>query len=91
VAPVVLHNRAGGTDDLTKTYDKTTAPGLAAFAGKACNGTWTLRIRDAAAQDAGTLVSFSLLLSFLHQDRVVAPAPEPGVKLIRKRAAKKRN
>lgn len=92
VAPVVLHNRAGGgTHDLKKTYDKTSAPGLAAFAGKACNGTWTLRIRDAAAQDAGTLVSFSLLLSFLHQDRVAAPAPEPAAaKPTRKRAAKKR-
>ncbi len=76
VAPVFLHNRAGGSADAIKTvYDAASTPGLAAFAGKACNGVWTLRIRDAAAQDSGTLVSFSLRLSFLHPDRIVRPAP----------------
>jgi subtilisin family serine protease len=76
VAPVTLHNRAGGSGKAIKTvYDKASVPGLGAFAGKACAGTWTLRIRDAAAQDAGTLLSFSLRLSFLHSDRAVAPAP----------------
>jgi subtilisin-like proprotein convertase family protein len=42
---------------------------VAAFAGKSCKGTWTLRVRDAAAQDFGLLVSFSLGLSFPHPDR----------------------
>jgi subtilisin-like proprotein convertase family protein len=91
--PIMLHNRAGGANhDITRIYDKTSVPGLAAFAGKACDGTWTLRIRDAAAQDSGVLVSFSLRLSFLHQERVVAPAPEAAAaKPIRKRTARKRN
>jgi len=35
-------------------------------------------------------VSFSLQLSFVHQDRVVAPAPEAAAKPTQKRAAKKR-
>jgi len=90
-APIMLHDRAGGANhDITKIYDKTSVPALAAYAGQACNGTWTLRIRDAAAQDSGVLVSFSLRLSFLHQERVVAPAPEATAKPIRKRTAKKR-
>ena len=76
---MTLHNRAGGSGSTIKTvYDKASVPELGAFAGKACNGTWTLRIRDAAAQDAGTLLSFSLRLSFVHQDRMVAPAPTVG-------------
>ncbi len=70
VKPVLLHNRAGGsTKDLKKVYDASTTPALASFAGKSCKGTWTLRIQDAAAQDSGTLVSFSLSLTFTHPDR----------------------
>jgi subtilisin family serine protease len=67
VAAVVLHNRAGGsTKDLKKTYDSATTPALGGFAGKICKGTWTLQIKDAAAQDFGTLISFSLGLTFVH-------------------------
>jgi len=70
VNKITLHNRAGGsTKDLKKTYDAVTTPALAAFVGKSCRGTWRLEIRDAAALDFGTLVSFSLSLSFLHPDR----------------------
>jgi subtilisin-like proprotein convertase family protein len=35
---------------------------LAAFSGKSCRGRWTLQVRDAAAADSGTLVSFGLEL-----------------------------
>lgn len=77
VNPVVLHNRAGGsTRDLKKTYDAASNPALAAFAGKSCQGTWTLQIRDMAALDFGLLISFSLGLSFAHPDRS-APVPRP--------------
>jgi subtilisin family serine protease len=73
--PVTLHNRAGASaHDLKKTYDASSTPGLGAFAGKSCKGTWTLQIQDAAAEDAGRLVSFALILSFPHPDRVVQPA-----------------
>jgi subtilisin family serine protease len=77
VSPIVLHNRVGGsTKDLKKTYDAATTPALTAFVGKSCKGAWTLKIQDAAAQDFGTLVSFSLGLSFTHPDR--SPRrPEP--------------
>lgn len=77
VNPVVLHNRAGGsTRDLKKIYDAASNPALAAFAGKSCQGTWTLQIRDMAALDFGLLISFSLGLSFAHPDRS-APVPRP--------------
>jgi subtilisin-like proprotein convertase family protein len=70
VGPIVLHNREGGSArDLKKTWDAATTSALTALAGKRCKGKWTLIIRDAAAQDFGTLVSFSLGLSFLHPDR----------------------
>ncbi len=76
VAPVVLHRRAGGsTTDLKKLYDAATTPALAKFAGKGCKGTWTLKVQDAARADTGTLMSFSLVLSFAHPDRSV-PIPE---------------
>lgn len=74
--PVVLHNRSGGSANaLKKTYDVATTPGLGAFAGKSGAGRWTLEIRDAEAQDTGTLVSFTLKLAFAHSDREAAPAP----------------
>lgn len=74
--PIVLHNRAGGSArNLKKTYDVVNTPALAQLAGRSCKGTWTLRIRDAAAEDFGTLVSFSLGLFFLHPDRApVSPS-----------------
>ena len=70
VAPVVLHDRAGGSaNNLKKQYDAATTPALSRFTDKGCKGTWTLRVRDAAQGDSGTLVSFSLSLSFAHSDR----------------------
>jgi subtilisin-like proprotein convertase family protein len=78
---VTLHNRAGGsTKNLKKTYDAATTPTLATFAGKGCKGTWTLQIRDAAAADFGTLVSFSLGLSFAHPDRSPRTAEPKAIK-----------
>jgi subtilisin-like proprotein convertase family protein len=91
LAPVTLHNRAGGSGKAIKTvYDKASVAVLGAFAGKACNGIWTLRIRDAAAQDSGTLRSFSLRLSFVHQERMVAAVPEPGAMPARRKPERRR-
>ena len=84
VAPVVLHDRAGGSaNNLKKQYDAATTPALSRFTDKGCKGTWTLRVRDAAQGDSGTLVSFSLSLSFAHSDR----APTPRVTADRPRRA----
>jgi subtilisin-like proprotein convertase family protein len=60
----VLHNRAGGsTHNLDRQYDATNTPDLAAFVGKRCDGTWTIRVEDRAAADSGTLVQIGLQLS----------------------------
>jgi subtilisin-like proprotein convertase family protein len=65
MANIVLHNRTGGgTKNLKKTYDASTTPALAGLSGKSVNGTWSLRMQDAEAQDQGTLVSFGLDMKF---------------------------
>ncbi|KOV85060.1 S8 family serine peptidase [Nocardia sp. NRRL S-836] len=51
---VNLHNRSGGSaDNINETYTKD-------LSGEAANGTWTLRVRDAAFLDTGTLNSWTL-------------------------------
>jgi subtilisin-like proprotein convertase family protein len=52
------------------------------LAGKACNGRWTLKVKDAAAMDTGTLASFSVRLVF------AAPGATVPVKKAVKRAVK---
>lgn len=86
---VVLHNRQGGsTRNLKRAYDALTTPGLAGFAGKSPKGTWTLEVKDAAARDTGTLVSFGVELTFAAPvDRGApraAPRPAAAARPVRK-------
>lgn len=61
--PAVLHDRAGGgMDDIKTTYTAQTTPALGRFIGINPKGTWTLEVTDKAAQDEGTIRSFSVLL-----------------------------
>ncbi len=63
---VILHNRTGGSsDNILTEYPDLTAPNqsLSAFSGRAIHGAWRLRVQDLAAQDVGTLVSWTLSLS----------------------------
>ncbi|UQU62053.1 M4 family metallopeptidase [Couchioplanes caeruleus] len=51
-----LHNRAGGsTDNIDQTY-------AVNLSGEAADGTWTLRVQDAAAIDTGYINSWKLSL-----------------------------
>ncbi len=51
---VNLHNRTGGSaDNINETFTKN-------LSGEAANGTWTLRVRDAAFLDTGTLNNWTL-------------------------------
>ena len=53
----VLHNRSGGSaDNINQTYTVN-------LSGEAANGTWKLRVRDMAAQDVGTIDTWSLNLT----------------------------
>lgn len=62
IAPVVLHNQAGGgTDNIKKTYDEVNTPGLTSLKGKDPSGIWTLEVADKARADTGTL---RLVLTF---------------------------
>ena len=52
-----LHNRSGGgTDDIDQTYTPD-------FEGDSIAGTWTLRIRDNANSDSGTLNDWTLTIN----------------------------
>lgn len=89
---IVLHNRSGGARQAIKTvYDRLSTPALAALAGRQCAGSWTLQIRDMAARDSGTLLSWSLRLVLAHPEAVVpVPSPVPAPKkAARKSAASK--
>jgi subtilisin family serine protease len=49
-----LHNRAGGSaNDINQTYTRN-------LSSESANGTWTLRVRDAAAIDVGRIDSWTL-------------------------------
>ncbi|HEV2778792.1 MAG TPA: S8 family peptidase [Actinophytocola sp.] len=49
-----LHNRSGGSaDNINQTYTRN-------LSGETANGTWNLRVRDAAAQDVGRIDSWTL-------------------------------
>ena len=61
----ILHNRTGaGTDNIATEYPDLTASNqsLAVFNGKTITGAWKLKVRDLAATDTGTLVSWTLCL-----------------------------
>jgi subtilisin-like proprotein convertase family protein len=80
---VVLHNRSGGpTHDLDRQYDPSNTPGLAAYAGKRCDGTWTVRVEDMAAQDSGMLIQIGLQLALpaAAPDRVASSASSARMK-----------
>ncbi|MGW6932753.1 proprotein convertase P-domain-containing protein [Lentzea sp. NPDC054927] len=52
-----LHNRTGGSaDNINQTYTVN-------LSGEAANGTWKLRVRDLAAQDTGTIDTWTLNLT----------------------------
>ncbi len=58
---VVLHNRSGGSrNDIDRQYDPSNTQSLTAYSGMKCNGTWTVRVEDKAAQDSGTLIQIGL-------------------------------
>ncbi|MDM0109275.1 S8 family serine peptidase [Variovorax sp. J22R24] len=86
MADVVLHKRQGGSaKSIRRAFDAASAPNLARAAGKSCRGTWTLTIADAAAQDAGTLISFGLTFAFPPPVRAVGGqgAVGPAVKAVK--------
>ena len=68
VAPVVLHDRAGGSaNNLKKQYDAATTPALSRFTDKGCKGTWTLRgpgCRSGRFRHAGFVFALAVVCPF---------------------------
>ncbi|MEO2029388.1 MAG: M6 family metalloprotease domain-containing protein [Fuerstiella sp.] len=62
---VRLHDRAGGrNNDIKRSYDSTSTPDLNDLQGESIRGKWRLRVRDLAARDIGTLVSWSITIEY---------------------------
>jgi M6 family metalloprotease-like protein len=60
---IVLHNRAGASDDnLVRTFTSTTTPALATLVGQPATGLWKLKVVDLEKQDVGKLNSWRLVL-----------------------------
>jgi subtilisin-like proprotein convertase family protein len=58
---VVLHNRNGGNaDNIQRTFDLVSTPGLSALLGQTVQGNWTLTVQDQAPSDTGTLNRWEL-------------------------------
>jgi subtilisin-like proprotein convertase family protein len=62
-AAVTLHDRAGGgADNLRRSFDPSSTPGLGDLIGTRPKGTWTLEVEDTEPQDQGSIRSWSVEL-----------------------------
>jgi Proprotein convertase P-domain len=67
----LLYDRAGGSaDDINQTY-------TVDLSAKAANGTWQLRVQDAAGGDVGRIDSWTINLGS-GPSATPSPAPSPG-------------
>jgi M6 family metalloprotease-like protein len=77
-----LHDRSGGAKhNLTVTLDSSTTAALAALAGQAVAGPWTLRVRDLEGQDTGVLNRWTLEIELDAGPRVVRAELTPALKI----------
>jgi subtilisin family serine protease len=61
VKPIALHNRSGaGAQQLARTYDRASVPGLAALAGKSPAGKWMLIVTDHSEGSTGRIRNLTL-------------------------------
>lgn len=70
---VVLHNRGGAAaDDIKRTFDVTSTPGLARLAGEPVAGDWVLLVQDLARLDVGRLNVWGLEIQVARTGVLVA-------------------
>lgn len=61
VKPIMLHNRgSAGAQNLTRTYDRASVPGLAALQGKSPAGKWMLVVTDDKEGNTGHIRNMTL-------------------------------
>ena len=75
---VVLHNRSGGNaDNIKRSFDVTTTPGLSTLVGQTIHGDWTLLVQDLAAVDVGTWNRWELEIT-TRKGGVIEAEESPG-------------
>jgi subtilisin-like proprotein convertase family protein len=78
-ASVVLHNRNGGNaDNIRRSFDLSSVPGLAVLSGQAVQGDWTMLAQDLAALDTGRLNGWEIEIA-VQANAVVEAGESPGV------------
>jgi len=76
---VVLHDRNGGSaDNIRRSYDAASTPGLSALAGESIQGDWVLWVQDLAAVDSGTLNRWDLEIT-TRAGTVIEVEESPGI------------
>ena len=76
----VLHNGTGGSQhNLVATYASEGTTALAAFVGDSIEGVWTLRVRDRAVEDIGTLNRWSLELAIEKPPETIVKTATPNL------------
>ncbi len=78
---VVLHERNGGSaDNIRRSYDLATTPGLSAVAGDPIQGDWVFWAQDLAAADSGTLNRWELEIE-MRATAMVEVQETPGAQI----------
>jgi extracellular elastinolytic metalloproteinase len=76
----LLHNRSGASArNLIKSYSHESLPALQALLGEECQGNWTLKIADLAAQDIGRLRRWSLEMDLDTSTQIAQGEASPAV------------
>lgn len=75
---VILHDRNGGSaDNIRRSYDAASTPGLSALAGEPIQGDWVLWVQDLAAVDSGILNRWEVEIT-LRAATVIEVEESPG-------------
>lgn len=78
---VVLHERNGGSaDNIRRSYDALTTPGLSTLAGESIQGDWELWVQDLASLDHGTLNRWELEID-TRATAVIEVQETPGIRI----------
>lgn len=79
---LVLHNRFGSsTRNISQQYDFSNTAALRQLIGESTNGNWTLQVRDLAARDTGSLVSWGITLNTASNKNEVIVEENPAISI----------
>ncbi len=84
-------NRGGARSNLNRTFRASDTRGLRELVGTAGGGTWTLKVRDTADVDTGTLDSFQLRLTCAAPGAQAVAPTLPDTRQARRNGGRTRN